>query len=233
MSTLSGSQISNEPQLLQESSFEDLNAALSRLPLLGQLEAKFGVSKVFIFLGAIVSGLILVVLFLGPSAFCNSIAFLYPGYQSFKAMQHDNVQDHINWLTYFVIYGLFNVTEAITDTILFWLPYYRVIKLGFLLWCFLPQTMGCKTVYEKLLRPFLTAHETNIDSSLETIEGSLVQATQEIRGISSEFFQLMAANVVTSFTNAALATASSTNAAPVTASTSSATVEPKTKETIQ
>jgi len=206
----------------KDSSFEDLNAALSRLPFLSQLETKLGISKVFIFLGGIVLGLFLVVLFLGPSAFCNSIAFLYPGYRSFKTMQHDNVQDHINWLTYFVIYGLFNVTEAITDTILFWLPYYRFMKLGFLLWCFLPQTMGCKVVYEKLLRPFLTIHEKNIDSSLETIEGSLVQATQEIRGISSEFFQLMASNVVTSFTNAALATA-----------TTGGATETKPKETIQ
>jgi len=162
---------------------------------------------VFLFLGAIFLGLLLIVLFLGASQLCNSIVFIYPGYQSFKAMQHENIQDHIHWLTYFVIYGLFNVTEAITDTILFWLPYYRVLKLGFLLWCFLPQTMGCKVVYEKLVRPFLSAHQTHIDSSLETIEGSLFQASQEIRGISSEFFQLMASNVVTSFTKAAMSTA--------------------------
>jgi len=153
----------------------------------------------------------MVVLFLGVSALCNSIAFIYPGYQSFKAMQHDNIQDHIVWLTYFVIYGLFNVTEAITDTLLFWLPYYRTMKLVFLLWCFLPQTMGCKVVYEKFVRPFLSAHETNIDNSLQTIEGSIVQASQEMRGIWSEFFQLMLSNVMTSFTKAALTTAPSSN----------------------
>jgi len=217
------------PKVEPPNTFHHLDESLKRIPFLPQLESRFKVSKVYIFLLSLVVAAVLSLVILGPSACCNSIAFLYPGYMSFKAMQNDNLDEHIHWLTYFVIYGLFNVTESVADVLLFWLPYYKTLKLVFLLWCFLPQTKGCKVVYERLVRPFFSAHQSKIDSSLETIEGSFVQATQEIRGVSSEFFQQMATNMVTSFTKAALSTApapSSSSTSGDTASTSTASSTP-------
>lgn len=45
-------------------------------------------------------------------------------------------------LVYWVVYGLFNTLETLSDTALSWLPVYHPVKLLFLLWCSLPQYQG-------------------------------------------------------------------------------------------
>jgi hypothetical protein len=34
-------------------------------------------------------------------------------------------------------------------------PFYFLGKLGFLIWCYYPQTKGAKVVYDSVIRPFI------------------------------------------------------------------------------
>jgi hypothetical protein len=43
-------------------------------------------------------------------------------------------------LTYWVVFGVFDVFDGALDYLLYWLPYYELLKLIFLVWCFLPGT---------------------------------------------------------------------------------------------
>ncbi len=59
-------------------------------------------------------------------------------------------------------------------------PFYYPLKLSFLLWCFLPQSKGAQTVYERLVRPALRTHQHQIDRSIQTVRSAAGTAVSEV-----------------------------------------------------
>lgn len=49
---------------------------------------------------------------------------------SIKAIESTAKEDDTQWLTYWVVYGLFSVVESISDAFLFWFPFYYIGKVG-------------------------------------------------------------------------------------------------------
>ena len=45
----------------------------------------------------------------------------------------------MQWLTYWVIYAVFGAAEIMTDYLLYWVPFYYELKLGFLCWLVAPK----------------------------------------------------------------------------------------------
>jgi receptor expression-enhancing protein 5/6 len=86
---------------------------------------------------------------------CAFIGFIYPSFQSFKAIENKNKGDDIQWLVYWVLYAFFSLIETFQDFILYWIPFYFAFKLAFLLWAMLPQTKGAKFLYDSFLKDFL------------------------------------------------------------------------------
>lgn len=67
--------------------------------------------------------------FLAPLTL-SVIAFVYPAIQTIRALESKEQQER--WLTYWVVYGAFNVFENVGDVVLAWLPFYFTIKATFL-----------------------------------------------------------------------------------------------------
>jgi receptor expression-enhancing protein 5/6 len=106
----------------------------------------------------IVGGIVFAtIVFFGVAAgsMCSFIGFIYPAYQSFKAIENKNKGDDIQWLVYWVLYAFFAIIETFQDFILYWIPFYFSGKLAFLLWAMLPQTRGAKVLYDSFLKDFL------------------------------------------------------------------------------
>lgn len=47
---------------------------------------------------------------------------------SIKAIESTVKEDDTQWLTYWVVYGLFSIVEAFSDIFLFWFPFYYAGK---------------------------------------------------------------------------------------------------------
>lgn len=68
---------------------------------------------------------------------CNFIGFVYPAYTSIKAIESRNKDDDTKWLTYWVVFAAFSLTEFFADIIVGWFPIYWLLKVIFLIIFFL------------------------------------------------------------------------------------------------
>ncbi|ETV89733.1 hypothetical protein H257_00899 [Aphanomyces astaci] len=154
-----------------------ITARLERYEQLKELEKQTGVDKFFIV--AILAAIAGVLLFVvgGAHLISNLVGFIYPAYMSFKALNTDTAGDDTQWLTYWVVYSAFNLTEQITDTLLFWVPMYFFIKIAFLVWCYHPSTLGATTIYESLIKPNLAGHVNQIDGVLKQASDAAKKAS--------------------------------------------------------
>ena len=70
----------------------------------------------------------------------NLIGWGLPAYLSFKAIESPSAQDDVQWLTYWVVFGSFNLLESFAlRIVLYYFPWYFAFKSVFILWLQLPQ----------------------------------------------------------------------------------------------
>ena len=123
----------------------------------------------FLAIGVSVFVFVFLVWGVGAQFVTNLIGFAYPLYESFRslaaAQSTSAVHNQQQWLTYWVIYGIFALVESLTDFFLYWVPFYHLVKIAFLVWCFLPTTRGAEVLYVKLVEPILSRYEGQIDNA--------------------------------------------------------------------
>eukprot|EP01023_Acetabularia_acetabulum_P056747 TRINITY_DN658_c1_g1_i1.p1 TRINITY_DN658_c1_g1~~TRINITY_DN658_c1_g1_i1.p1 ORF type:complete len:179 (-),score=21.02 TRINITY_DN658_c1_g1_i1:433-930(-) len=104
---------------------------------------------------------------------CELVGVLYPGYQSFRAIESAGSKDDTQWLTYWVVYAFVHAIEDVVIFVLEWIPFYYEFKLLFLLWLSIPQFQGATLLYTEFVKPFLIAHKDQIAPWMKTTEGFL------------------------------------------------------------
>jgi receptor expression-enhancing protein 5/6 len=61
----------------------------------------------------------------------------------FKAIETPSTTDDRQWLTYWSIFGVVKMVEYFLNVLLYWVPYWFLIKTSFFLWLALPQFRVC------------------------------------------------------------------------------------------
>ncbi|KAJ0412532.1 hypothetical protein ATCC90586_006899 [Pythium insidiosum] len=148
---------------------ENISKRLERYEKIVELEKQTGVDKFFIFLaGAALTGILLFVIG-GAELITNLAGFIYPAYMSFKALSTPGTEDDTQWLTYWVVYAFFNLTEEVTDVLFSWIPFYFFIKIAFLVWCYHPSTVGSNVIYQNLIKPYVHPYVSKVDAAVNEL----------------------------------------------------------------
>ena len=147
--------------------------------------------------GKLITGVLAVcVLFTLINAFgkyiTTLVGVLLPAYWSIKAIESPYYDDDKQWLTYWAIYGLFTLLDQFANIVLKIIPFYFLIKIVFLIWCFMPNTMGALFVYNKLIGPYFKKYENKIDQKIEKFikEGKL-RGRKNRKNLREEALELM------------------------------------------
>ncbi|CAJ0598637.1 unnamed protein product [Cylicocyclus nassatus] len=94
---------------------------------------------------------------------CNFIGFAYPAYASVKAVRTKDTHDDTQWLTYWCVFAVFCLVDYFASSIMSYFPVYWFAKAAFLIYLYLPQTMGAEHMFHSCVNPMVTA----IDNYLE------------------------------------------------------------------
>ena len=95
------------------------------------------------------------------------VGIVLPCYWSLKALDSNEAGDDVQWLTYWVVYGAFTFIDLFAHIILKIIPFYFVLKLIFLIWCFMPNTRGAEIIYNKIIREPFKKYEAYIDKKIK------------------------------------------------------------------
>ncbi|KAL3716006.1 hypothetical protein ACJRO7_007726 [Eucalyptus globulus] len=96
------------------------------------------------------------------------LGYAYPAFQCFKTMEKSRAHsDELRfWCQYWIIMAILTILERIADAVISWVPMYGELKLAFIIYLWYPKTKGSGYIYERLLRPFVTDHETDFETRL-------------------------------------------------------------------
>ena len=143
------------------------------------LEEKIKVGRKYI---ATAVAVLLVWLALGLLAplVVNIVAFTYPAIQSIKSLESQNAEGAHKWLTYWIVYGCFSVSEFFVDFFLSWFPMYFIGKMAFLVWCMAPIDFnGSDVIYRCAILPFFIQHKDKIEKLSDNL-GELATEANEL-----------------------------------------------------
>ena len=128
--------------------------------------------------------LVLFVVFgVGSSIITNVIGVAYPVFMSFRALESaDDLADDKQWLTYWVVFGLFNVTDSFAGFILHFIPFYYVLKVATLIWLFHPKFLGATYVYNELIQPYV-GHINEIEIEMDKAGANFINDTRNTFGL--------------------------------------------------
>ena len=121
------------------------------------------------------------------------VGVILPAYWSIKAIESPEFDDDKQWLTYWTIYGLFTLLDKFANIILRIFPFYFIFKIIFLIWCFMPNTMGALFIYNKFVGPYFKKYEERIDKKIEKFlqEGKLRGKNKNKLQLRKEALKLM------------------------------------------
>lgn len=128
---------------------------------------------------------------LGGGLVCDIAGFLYPAWMSFRAIESPGSEDDKLWLTYWVVYGAFSIVEYFVDIILFWVPFYYLLKFCFLLYLGLPCFKGAEVVYNVVIRPFLLKHQEPIDAYVDKLGNASSKAAENFHQAVHDGFSMV------------------------------------------
>ena len=89
----------------------------------------------------------------GLYGICHSAICLYAGVRTFRAIQHSDPKVDKQWLTFWLLFSIFELLTTAADLLLGWaIPFYNEAKAAFLV--FIGVLGGAESVYP-LLEPLL------------------------------------------------------------------------------
>jgi len=116
---------------------------------------KTGVEKAYVVLATATLPIFILMAAGSTTLMIDIIGFGYPMYQSMKALETPDTDDDKQWLTYWLIFSLFKITEGVIGVFLQLIPFYFIAKICFLVWCYYPSTRGATTIYNALVKPYI------------------------------------------------------------------------------
>ena len=123
---------------------------------------KTGIPAKYVLIGLAVCVASVVIGYLDTYITCL-VGIVIPSICSIRAIETKDPEDDKQWLTYWVVYGIFTFIDLFSGFILKYVPFYFVLKILFLIWLFLPSFKGASIIYKTIIVKFFNKYREQID----------------------------------------------------------------------
>ena len=107
--------------------------------------------------------------------------FLFPAYDTFKAIEEKNLLEQNRLLTYWMVFGSFFALDEVLRVVLGFLPMFHLVRLA-MLFCFYSKSInGAGYFYEYVQKPLFLRVAGTVDSVLVPIENALDKVGQKFQ----------------------------------------------------
>ena len=113
---------------------EDFNKDLEKIPGVAELVKATNIPAAFFALGVVTICVIMVAFDFCGCVLVQLISVGYPALKSAMALTTESKQDDKEWLTYWMVFGLFNMFDSTFSWLLHYIPFYFFIKLLIIIW---------------------------------------------------------------------------------------------------
>ena len=144
-----------------------------------------GLTPAQLFRYSLIAGVVLVMLGIGNTYITCLLGVAYPCFMSFLALESTKEDDDKQWLTYWVVFGIFNFVDHFAGFILSLVPFYFFLKLVFLVWLFHPSSQGATTIYNIYILPNMQQYEKHIKKVEESVSGAISGAKDKLEDVAS------------------------------------------------
>ena len=129
--------------------------------------------------GGIAAFVLVGVILQGYNIICALLTCVYPMICSIKTIESEDDDETKNWLSFWTVFGFFQIIEMFAGFILNFIPYYGLIRILFFIYLMAPQTNGAHTFYSVVLKPYLRAHEKEIKAFIEKVQAQAEEAKKQ------------------------------------------------------
>ena len=84
------------------------------------------------------------------------------------------------------MYGLFQIVEMFLGFILFYIPYYSIVRIVFFVYLMAPQTNGAHVFYASVLAPYLKTHEKEIQEFIKKVSDQATDVAKQAQAKANE-----------------------------------------------
>lgn len=135
---------------------DKIDKTLSVLPYVGDAVKATGMKPFYLLLAFLFGCAFLVAIgFPGSTFIVQIIGVTFPCCCSLLALgTEETLEDDKKWLTYWIVFSIFNLIDHNFAWFTALIPFYLLIKLFILIWLQNPMTEGALSTYKRYVRPF-------------------------------------------------------------------------------
>lgn len=141
------------------------------------LHKKTGIRGVYIIFILIIS-IILIFYGIMNNLIITLSATAYPVFHTIKSIEN-KTNDDKTWLSYWIVYALFIIFDIFSDILEKVIPLYFLLKIIFLLWCYLPNFGGSLILYNLLISRFFLKYQKNIEITAYSIKREIINGKRK------------------------------------------------------
>lgn len=101
--------------------------------------------------------------------YCFVAGGLYPIYKSLSCIDTSSSNQTKQWMTYWVLYTIYNFGYFILGLVLCWIPFYSIIKAIAITYLVHPNTLGAEKMYNIVFNPIFD-HYQEREIDLDSLE---------------------------------------------------------------
>ena len=169
-----------------EKARKQLDQLANSMPEFIDICKKYNIPADLVLGGAIGVTLLVGIILQGYNIVCALLTCVYPMLMSIRTIENQSEEATKDWLSFWTVFGLFSIIEMFFGFILYYIPYYSIIRIVFFVYLMAPQTNGAHVFYATVLAPYLKVHEKEIQEFIKKVSDQATDVAKQAQAKASE-----------------------------------------------